>query len=201
MGLRRGEIAGAAGLLVDRPLSMGKLLCQLISHPPGKPAFSLRIRVGRARAQRRWGSFRQADLYPTVYVRPSEMLPWAPTWLAPAGSRQQCQGQTWTPSPPPPQLGAQQPARHLPFPSLEGGGVGEASAQLHLHPAPGDVTRAPANTNTLEAPPSGKEPGPLRPARGCSVRQLHLSWQRDSSQRAPGRQAVWPQRWVWRTTR
>ena len=123
--------------------------------------------MGRARAQRRWDSFRQADLYPTVYIRPSEMLPWAPTWLAPAGSRRRCQGQTWTPSPPPHRQAPSSLQGTCPFlPRKEE--EEEASAQLRLHPAPGDVTRALANTNTPEAPPVARSQARSGP-RGAAV--------------------------------
>lgn len=40
-----------------------------------------------------------------------------------------------------------------------------------LHPAPGDVTPALANTSTPEAPPSGQELSPLRPAMGAAVQE------------------------------
>lgn len=67
------------------------------------------------------------------------------------------------------QAGAQQPARHLPFPGEEKEAV--PAPGLRLHPAPGDVTPALTNTSTPEAPPSGQELSPLRPARGAAVQE------------------------------
>lgn len=62
----------------------------------------------------------------------------------------------------PQQASTQQPIRHLPF-------LGKEECRVHSStswPAPSDVTQALTDTNTLEAPPSGKEPGILRHVRG-----------------------------------